>query len=158
REFLLFFITVFAVYWAMPLRKARITLLFLTGSYFLYASGKILYGAARLLSAGTGCWQDLWLFLEKSPAGSNKAYWMAGILGVVIFLAFRIGPHRARVWLLLTVSFFFYACFNKWLAFVICVSTAMDYAIARSLDGSRSQALRRALVLLSLVANLGLLV
>ncbi len=158
QAYLLFFITVFTVYWAMPLRKARIALLFLTGSYFLYASGKIVLGAAKLLYGGSGSWPDLLLFLEKSPAGSNKAYWMAGILSVVIWLAFRIGHDRARVWLLLTVSFFFYACFNKWLALVICVSTAMDYAIARSLDASRSQPWRRALVVMSLVANLGLLV
>jgi alginate O-acetyltransferase complex protein AlgI len=75
----------------------------------------------------------------------------------VAALAGRVGPDRGRVWLLTAGSFFFYACFNRWLALIICVSTALDYGIARGLDASSSQRLRRLLLTVSLVANLGLL-
>jgi alginate O-acetyltransferase complex protein AlgI len=65
---------------------------------------------------------------------------------------------RARVWLLLAGSFFFYARFNKWLALLIGVSTAVDYFIALGIDRPGAPPKRRRLLLvLSLVANLGLL-
>ena len=47
---------------------------------------------------------------------------------------------------------------DEWLAAIICVSTVMDYAVARGLDGSPNLRWRRWLLGLSLVANLGLLV
>src|SRR5262249_33703912 len=87
-----------------------------------------------------------------------RIYCMAGIIFVVTALACRVGHHRGRVWLLTAGSFFFYACFNHWLALVICVSTAMDYAVARCLDALRSPRLRQLLLGVSLAANLGLLV
>jgi alginate O-acetyltransferase complex protein AlgI len=65
--------------------------------------------------------------------------------------------HRIRVWLLLAASFYFYACWNRWLAGLIAASTALDYLIARGMDRSQSPPWRRALLLVSLVANLGLL-
>src|SRR5216684_4520640 len=65
---------------------------------------------------------------------------------------------RARVWLLLGASFYFYASWNKWLALIICVSTAMDYFIARGMETLSSARWRRFLLLISLIANLGLLV
>jgi alginate O-acetyltransferase complex protein AlgI len=75
-----------------------------------------------------------------------------------IFITYWVLPwQRVRVWLLLVASFYFYASWNKWLAGIICVSTAMDYFVARGMEAS-SVAWRRKLLLgLSLVANLGLL-
>jgi alginate O-acetyltransferase complex protein AlgI len=76
----------------------------------------------------------------------------------VVFVVYWALPwHRARVWLLLAASFYFYASWNRWLAFIIGVSTALDYLIARGLDASASPRLRRLLLAVSLVANLGLL-
>jgi alginate O-acetyltransferase complex protein AlgI len=152
QAFFLFFVTVFTVYWALPLRRARLVILPLTAFYFLYTGWKCL--AAVRASAPPGLCEALHKFLAEAGGG----FWMAGILCAVTALAFKIGHDRARVWLLLTVSFFFYACFNQWLATIICVSTAMDYAVARGLDGSNSPRWRRLLLGLSLVANLGLLV
>jgi alginate O-acetyltransferase complex protein AlgI len=140
-EFLLFFFTVFVGYWTMPSRVMRLAICCGAGFYFLYATWSC-------VSVGT--WDGV--------AHLGQAYWMAGILFLVTMAAFRIGHHRARVWLLLTVSFFFYACFNQWLAGIICVSTAIDYAIARGLDGSVSERRRRVLLAMSLIGNLGLLV
>src|SRR5205823_8430177 len=51
----------------------------------------------------------------------------------------------------------FYASWNKWLALIICVSTAMDYLVARGMDATDRPGWRKALLGLSLVANLGLL-
>lgn len=77
----------------------------------------------------------------------------------VIFAVYWSLPwHRARVWLLLSASFYFYASWNRWLAAIIAVSTLMDYLVARGLDTIESQKWRRLLLGLSLVANLGLLV
>jgi alginate O-acetyltransferase complex protein AlgI len=64
---------------------------------------------------------------------------------------------RARVGLLLAVSLFFYSCWSPWLAGVVLTSATLDYLLARGLDGCRSPGRRRALVLVSVTANLGLL-
>src|SRR5947209_15294873 len=76
----------------------------------------------------------------------------------LIFLVYWALPwHRARVWLLLAASFFFYASWNKWLAGLICLSTAMDYAVALGMAATASAFRRKLLFGVSLVANLGLL-
>src|SRR5881392_3866754 len=76
----------------------------------------------------------------------------------VVFAVYWALPwQRVRVWLLLAASFYFYASWNKWLALIICASTAMDFLIARALDSSGRQAVRRLLLAVSVVANLGLL-
>jgi alginate O-acetyltransferase complex protein AlgI len=66
--------------------------------------------------------------------------------------------HRGRVLLLLGASFVFYASWNQWLAGLICLSTLLDYLVARGLDALGSLRWRRLLLGISLVANLGLLV
>jgi alginate O-acetyltransferase complex protein AlgI len=76
---------------------------------------------------------------------------------LVFVLYWSIRWQRLRVWLLLGASFFFYASWNRWLAGIICMSTAMDYAVARGLEASGSTVKRRLLLAVSLVANLGLL-
>jgi alginate O-acetyltransferase complex protein AlgI len=59
---------------------------------------------------------------------------------------------------LLVASFFFYACWNYWLALLIGVTTFMDYVVARGMDSSPSERRRKLLLILSLVVNVGLLV
>jgi alginate O-acetyltransferase complex protein AlgI len=76
----------------------------------------------------------------------------------VVFTAYWAMPWRqARVWLLLGASFFFYASWNKWLALLICVSTFADYWLARGMDRFTSPGLRKLLLGVSIVGNLGLL-
>jgi alginate O-acetyltransferase complex protein AlgI len=76
-----------------------------------------------------------------------------------VFSVYWLMPwHCSRVWLLLAASFFFYASWNKWLAGIICVSTVLDYFIARALEACPSPVWRKLLLTLSLAANLGLLV
>jgi alginate O-acetyltransferase complex protein AlgI len=75
-----------------------------------------------------------------------------------VFVLHWILPwQRCRVWLLLAASFYFYASWNKWLAGIICLSTAMDYAVARGMEASSSPRRRKLLLGLSLAGNLGLL-
>jgi alginate O-acetyltransferase complex protein AlgI len=76
---------------------------------------------------------------------------------VVFTLYWALRWHRLRIWLLLGASFYFYASWNKWLALIICVSTAMDYLVARGMDLSQKEWRRKLLLVASLVANLGLL-
>jgi alginate O-acetyltransferase complex protein AlgI len=80
------------------------------------------------------------------------------IFFTLVFVVYWSVPlHRLRAWLLLAASFYFYASWNKWLALIICVSTALDYGIARGMERYSAVGIRRTLLGLSLVANLGLL-
>ncbi len=78
---------------------------------------------------------------------------LAGVLAVYWLLPW----HRLRVWLLLAASFSFYACWNHWLAALIGVSTVVDYLLARGMDATDAPRLRRLLLAVSILANLGLL-
>ncbi len=77
---------------------------------------------------------------------------------IVVFLAYWATPsNRLRTAILLVASFYFYATWNKWLALVIGVSTALDYGLALGMERSASRHVRKGLLTISLTANLGLL-
>jgi alginate O-acetyltransferase complex protein AlgI len=77
---------------------------------------------------------------------------------VAVFLTYWALPwHRGRVLLLLGASLYFYASWNRWLAVVLFVSTLVDYCVARGMEATGSPRLRRLLLLVSLVGNVGLL-
>ncbi len=71
--------------------------------------------------------------------------------------SFLLTGDEVRVWWLLAASFYFYASWNKKLALLICATTLMDYGIGLALESLSAPRLRRGLLLLSLVANLGVL-
>jgi alginate O-acetyltransferase complex protein AlgI len=76
-----------------------------------------------------------------------------------VFALYWLLPwHRLRIGLLLAASYTFYACWSHWLALLIAGSTVIDYFLARGMDASSSARLRRLLLTISLVLNLGLLV
>jgi alginate O-acetyltransferase complex protein AlgI len=76
----------------------------------------------------------------------------------IVFTAYWILPwQRARVYLLLVASFYFYASWNKWLAGIIFVSTTLDYLLARGMVAYESPRWRKVFLTVSVVANLGLL-
>jgi alginate O-acetyltransferase complex protein AlgI len=77
---------------------------------------------------------------------------------VVFFIYWALPWQRARVWLLLAASLFFYATWNHWLALIIAVSTATDYVLARGMEASDSPRWRKLMLGISVVGNLGLLV
>src|SRR5262245_11072245 len=64
---------------------------------------------------------------------------------------------RARVWLLLGASYYFYACWNPRLALLICASTTVDYFLARGIEARPPGRGRRLLLLVNITGNLGLL-
>ncbi len=76
---------------------------------------------------------------------------------VIFALYWTLPRRRARVWLLLAASFYFYASWNKQLALIIGVSTLLDYLLALGMERSTVSWRRMLLLSLSLVANLGLL-
>lgn len=77
---------------------------------------------------------------------------------IAVFVVYWAMPWRhARVGLLLGASFYFYARWNEWLALLIGVSCIFDYWLARGMDEWTQPRLRRALLIMSLAGNLGLL-
>ncbi len=76
----------------------------------------------------------------------------------IVFICYWTLPgHRARIWLLLAASIFFYATWSQWLATLVTTTTIMDFHLARFIDRARSRGLRRLLLAASLAVNLGLL-
>ncbi len=63
----------------------------------------------------------------------------------------------ARVWLLLAASIAFYSSWNPLLCGLVAGTATLDYVIARGLDSSYATRGRRALLLLSIGTNLGVL-
>jgi alginate O-acetyltransferase complex protein AlgI len=82
----------------------------------------------------------------------------AAFFGIIFVTYWAMPWHRARVWLLLAASFYFYASWNRMLALLIVASTTIDYFLARWLEALESPRSRRLLLLVSLVQNLGVLV
>jgi alginate O-acetyltransferase complex protein AlgI len=64
---------------------------------------------------------------------------------------------RARIWLLLGASLYFYACWNTQLAVLIAASTTADFLFGRFMDASASPRRRSCLLACSFAMNLGLL-
>jgi alginate O-acetyltransferase complex protein AlgI len=99
----------------------------------------------------------------NSPRAGRRAVmlfcsWQFLIFFVVVFAVYWAVPWtRARVWLLLAASFYFYASWNPYLACIIFVSTILDYGLARGLEAITAPGWRKALVAVSVTANLGLL-
>jgi alginate O-acetyltransferase complex protein AlgI len=81
-------------------------------------------------------------------------------LAVVLFAHFLLIPATrvaARKWLLLLASYGFYASWNPFFVLLLGFSTAVDYFAALAIERTQSPGSRRALLLLSVSTNLGLL-
>ena len=76
----------------------------------------------------------------------------------VVFTAYWLVPGReVRVWLLLAASYWFYMSWNAKLAGVVAASSLVDFFIARTIEDSTTDRRRKALLVASIVMNLGLL-
>jgi alginate O-acetyltransferase complex protein AlgI len=75
---------------------------------------------------------------------------------VLLYVYWALPWQRGRVWLLVAASFYFYAIWNKWLAIILCVSTAVDSLLALAIERSQAHGARKLLVCISLFSNLGL--
>ncbi len=78
---------------------------------------------------------------------------------VVVFGVDRllVRHNTARVLWLLLASYAFYASWSPWFLLLLLASTVLDYVIGRSLEHAEAPRHRRALLLLSVVGNLGML-
>jgi alginate O-acetyltransferase complex protein AlgI len=76
---------------------------------------------------------------------------------VLLSVYWSLPWQRARVWLLVAASFYFYATWNKWLAIILCISTFVDYLLALGIERMAAGGRRKLLLCVSLCANLGLL-
>jgi alginate O-acetyltransferase complex protein AlgI len=148
-QFLIFFTIIFSAYWSMPSRRVRLGLLLVAGGYIAYTTWNC------LVAIHAAHWT--WAAAIAVFGDTSGNYWMAALLCVSYLIAHYRGHDRARVWLLMFASFYFYASWNKWLALIICISTALDYLIARGMDRFTNVPVRRLLLAVSICANLGLL-
>src|SRR5690349_24976775 len=71
-------------------------------------------------------------------------------LAAVVTLYWLTPWPRARVWILLVASYAFYASWNRWLALLVAGSSLADYLIARGMDASPRQGVRKLLLVTSL--------
>src|SRR5262245_31323281 len=119
RDFLFFFAAVFAAYWSMPSRKARLASCMLALAFLVAKCSQLqklmIASGASLLNG------DLLNAISGFLAGTTWQLWLSLIIISTALMAFRTGHHRARVWLLVMCSFCFYASFNHWLAMLIFV-------------------------------------
>src|ERR1700720_3182934 len=74
-----------------------------------------------------------------------------------VLLLFYTGPRRARKPLLLCASYFFYMCWIPKFILLLLALTTIDYTAALWIDRSTAPRARRAALVVSLCANLGLL-
>ncbi|MDX1419091.1 MAG: MBOAT family O-acyltransferase [Rubricoccaceae bacterium] len=74
-----------------------------------------------------------------------------------VVAAFFALPHRARPWLLLGASYFFYGSWDARYLLLLALSTVTDYGAGLAMGRRRSKRARRPWLLLSLGVNLGLL-
>lgn len=80
-----------------------------------------------------------------------------GFYAIVFALYWLLPTRRARHTLLFLASCYFYMAWNAWMITVVLGITVWDYALALGIAGTRRETLRRALLTLSVIGNLGLL-
>jgi D-alanyl-lipoteichoic acid acyltransferase DltB (MBOAT superfamily) len=66
-------------------------------------------------------------------------------------------PHRFRWMMLLAASYYFYMCWKPEYIILIIVSTLIDYSVAINIARSQRPSARKALLMLSIFSNLGIL-
>ncbi len=84
--------------------------------------------------------------------------WQFAAFYAVVFVAYWMARGRfARHLLLLVASCVFYMAWNAWLILIVLGVAAWDYALALGIDAARRPGVRRGLLALSVIGNLGLL-
>ena len=76
---------------------------------------------------------------------------------LIVTTAFFVTPHRYRWGLLSVASCYFYMYWNPWLIFMILFTVSIDFFTCLGMNESTTPMLRRAKLVLSLGANLGIL-
>ena len=93
---------------------------------------------------------------DRWPSMVFNSLVYALFLPAVVGLHWTVRP-AARRWVLLVASYVFYAAWDWRFLGLIFLSTAVDYTIGRALGEERTERARKALLLTSVVTNLGIL-
>lgn len=80
-----------------------------------------------------------------------------GIFFLLIYLLYRILPHRGQNTLLLIGSYYFYGCWDWRFLSLIFISTVIDYYCGIRIHQSQSAQKRKLFLMVSMISNLGLL-
>jgi len=64
---------------------------------------------------------------------------------------------RARIYLLLAASFFFYATWSQWLALIVTGTATLDWLLALGIDRAKTRRVAKLFMLTSISVNLGVL-
>ena len=76
---------------------------------------------------------------------------------LVVYVLYRLLPHRPQNWLLLAASYYFYAAWDWRFLGLLVGSTVVDYTCALLIDRQTDQARRKRLMWISILFNLTLL-
>lgn len=87
----------------------------------------------------------------------NSAEYLVFLPLVLLLHGLLSGRERGRHWLLLAASYVFYMSWNWQYASLIAFSTFVDFGLGRAMAASENERRRRALLVVSLTTNLGLL-
>jgi D-alanyl-lipoteichoic acid acyltransferase DltB (MBOAT superfamily) len=75
----------------------------------------------------------------------------------VVFVLYRWLPHNGQNWLLLAASYVFYGYWDVRFLLLMIATTAVDYGVGLCLDAERFRKHRKAVLVVSICANLGVL-
>jgi D-alanyl-lipoteichoic acid acyltransferase DltB (MBOAT superfamily) len=76
---------------------------------------------------------------------------------LVVYVVYRVLPHRAQNWWLVAASYYFYAAWDWRFLGLLIGSTVVDYSMARIIGRTADPVRRRSALVVSLVYNLGVL-
>jgi alginate O-acetyltransferase complex protein AlgI len=83
--------------------------------------------------------------------------WIFPPFAMLVLALYRVLPHRGQNAMLLVASYVFYGWWDWRFLGLLALSTMIDYSVGRRLEYTQRDGARRALLLVSLVSNLGLL-
>ena len=85
---------------------------------------------------------------------SSYIFW---VFFAVVYLLYRVLPHRGQNRMLLVASYFFYGCWDWRFLFLLFGTTVVDYFVGLGIGRADMPRRRKGILLISLCANLGLL-
>ena len=75
----------------------------------------------------------------------------------IVFSIYWIIPTKYRNYFLLLASYYFYYSYNPWFLLLLIGTSGLDYFIARKISNSNDQQQKKALLMVSLLSNIGVL-
>ena len=79
------------------------------------------------------------------------------IFFIIVLILFFKTPHKYRWIILLVASIYFYMSWNSKYIILLLIATTIDYFVALKLDNTENEKIRKLLLEISLLSNLGFL-